>query len=78
MAPLPKMRRQNENTDTAAYGAGGFSSILPKVQIHLCDPVQRRENDRDQHARRLDAVQTAEPVCTASVFWSEVIAGGAL
>ena len=42
MAPLPEMRRQDENADTAAYGIGGLSSLLPEVQIRLRDPFQER------------------------------------
>lgn len=42
LASLSEMRQQDKNTDTATYGAGGFSSILPEVQIHLCDPFQGR------------------------------------
>ena len=58
MALLSKMWWQNKNTDTPTYGAGGLSSILPEVQIYLCDPFQERENGRNQNARRLDAVQS--------------------
>ena len=54
---LPKMRRQNKDTDPATYSVGGFSAILPEVQIYLRDPFQERENGRNQNARRLDAVQ---------------------
>ena len=50
MAPLPQMRRQDENTDTTTYGAGGFPAVLPEVQIQLRDPLQGRENGRDQNA----------------------------
>ena len=71
MASLPEMRRQNKDTDTAAYGAGGLSAVLPEVQIHLCDSVQGRENGRNQHTRRLDAVQTGESVCTAFAVLAE-------
>ena len=41
MAPLPEMRRQDENADTAAYGIGGLPSVLSEVQIYLCDLFQR-------------------------------------
>lgn len=41
MALLPKMWRQNEDTDTLTHGSGGFSTILSKVQIYLCDLFQR-------------------------------------
>ena len=58
LAPLPQMRRQDENAGTAAHGAGGFPSVLPQVQIHLCDRFQGRKNGRGRNARRLDAVQT--------------------
>ena len=58
LALLSKMWWQNKNTDTPTYGAGGLSSILPEVQIYLCDPFQERENGRNQNARRLDAVQS--------------------
>ena len=68
MALLPKMRRQNKNADTTAYGAGGFSAVLSEVQIYLCDPFQERKNGRDQNARRLDAVQTDGSVCAAFLF----------
>ena len=44
LALLPKMRRQNKNADTDPYGIGGFSAILPKVQIHLRDSFQGRKN----------------------------------
>lgn len=37
MALLPQMRWQDENTDTITYGVGGFSTVLPEVQVHLCD-----------------------------------------
>ena len=42
LALLPQMRRQDKNADTLTYGAGGFSPVLPKVQIYLCDPFQGR------------------------------------
>ena len=58
MASLPQMRGQNKNTDTSTHGLRGLSSILPKVQIHLCDLFQKWKNGRKQHARRLDAVQS--------------------
>ena len=58
MADLPQMRRKNTNADTRTYGIGGFSSILPEVQVYLRDPLQERKNGRNQNARRLDAVQT--------------------
>ena len=58
LALLPQMRRQNENADTAAHGIRGFSPILPKVQIYLCDPFQGRKHGRNPNARRLDAVQS--------------------
>ena len=32
----------------APHGAGGLSSILPKVQIYLRDPFQRRKNTRNK------------------------------
>ena len=67
LALLPEMRRQNKDTDTTAHGIRGFSSVLPKVQIYLCDLLPRRENGRNQNARRLDAVQTGESVCTAFI-----------
>ena len=67
LALLPEMRRQNKDTDTTAHGIRGFSSVLPKVQIYLCDLLPRRENERNQNARRLDAVQTGESVCTAFI-----------
>ena len=35
LALLPKMRRQNKNADTGTYSLGGFSFILPEVQIYL-------------------------------------------
>ena len=35
MKKLPKMRRQNKNADTGTYSLGGFSFILPEVQIYL-------------------------------------------
>ena len=50
------MRRQNKDTDTATYSVGGFSAILPEVQIYLCDPFQGRENNgTDTHTLKLDA-----------------------
>ena len=58
LAPLPQMRRQDENAGTAAHGAGGLPSVLPQVQIHLCDRFQGRKNGRGRNAGRLDAVQT--------------------
>ena len=69
MALLPQMRRQDKDTDTTAHGIRGLSSILPKVQIHLRDPFQGRENGRNQDARRLDAVQTDRSVCIASIVF---------
>ena len=63
------MRWQNKDTDTATYGAGGFSSILPEVQIHLRDSFQGWKNWRNQNARRLDAVQT-EKIGLYCVFLS--------
>ena len=48
-------------------GRGSQDVILPKVQIYLCDLLPRRENGRNQNARRLDAVQTGESVCTAFI-----------
>ena len=62
---------QNKNADTATYGAGGLSSILPEVQIHLRDLFQERKNRRNQNARRLDAVQTIESVCAAFIVLGE-------
>ena len=66
---MPKMWRQNKNTDTTAHGVRGISSILPEVQIYLRDPFQERKNRRNQNARRLDAVQTTESVCTAFIVF---------
>ena len=60
LALLSQMRRQNKDTDTTAHGIRGFSSVLPKVQIYLCDLLPRRENGRNQNARRLDAVQSVK------------------
>ena len=57
LALLPKMRRQDADTDTDAYGVGGFSTILSKMQICLYNPLQEWKNRRSQNARRLDAVQ---------------------
>lgn len=37
VASLPQMRRQDENTGPATHGAGRLSSVLPEVQIRLCD-----------------------------------------
>ena len=37
LALLSQMRRQNKDADPAAYSSGGFSAVLPKVQIQLCD-----------------------------------------
>ena len=39
MAALPQMRRQDEGADAAAHGAGGFSAVLPQVQIQLRDRI---------------------------------------
>ena len=36
--------RQNKNADTDPYGIGGFSAILPEVQIHLRNSFQGRKN----------------------------------
>ena len=47
----------------------GFSVILPKVQIYLCDPFQGRENWRNQNARRIDAVQTEKIGLYCVYFW---------
>ena len=66
---LSKMRRQNKNTDTTTHGIRGFPSILPKVQIYLRDPFQKRENRRNKNARRLDAVQIGGSVCTAFIVF---------
>ena len=44
LAVLPQMRRQNTNSDTDAHGVGGFPSVLPQVQIFLCDSFQERKN----------------------------------
>ena len=69
MAALPQMRWKNTNADTCTYGAGGFSSILPEVQILLCDLFQKWKNGRNQNARRLDAVQTEKiGLCCVSYF----------
>ena len=70
---MSQMWRQNKNADTVTYGVGGFSSILPKMQIYMRDPFQEWKNRRNQNARRLDAVQTDGLVCTAFiVFQAEV------
>ena len=60
LAPLPQMRRQDENTGPATHGAGRLSSVLPEVQIRLCDSFQRRQNRRYQNAGRIDAVQSGQ------------------
>ncbi len=60
VASLPKMRRQDENTGPATHGAGRLSSVLPEVQIRLCDSFQRRQNRRCQNAGRIDAVQSGQ------------------
>ena len=57
LASLPALRRQNADAGSAAHGAGGFSAVLPKVQIHLRDSLSKRNNGRNQNAGRLDAVQ---------------------
>lgn len=57
LALLSQMRRQNKDADPAAYSSGGFSAVLPKVQIHLRDSLSKRNNGRNQNAGRLDAVQ---------------------
>lgn len=44
LALLPKMRWQDANTDTGAYGVGGFSTILSKMQIRLCNSTQEWKN----------------------------------
>lgn len=60
LALLPQMRRQNKDADPAAYSSGGFSAVLPKVQIQLCDSIPERKNRRVETARRLDAVQSVK------------------
>ena len=35
LALLSQVRQQNKDADTAAHGVGGFSPLLPEVQIHL-------------------------------------------
>ena len=44
----------------ATHGAGRLSSVLPEVQIRLCDSFQRRQNRRYQNAGRIDAVQSGQ------------------
>ena len=68
LALLPEMRRQNANTDPAAYRAGGLSPVLSEVQIRLCGSLSQQNIGRNQTARRLDAVQSRKPVCTAFSF----------
>ena len=60
LALLSQMRRQNKDADPAAYSSGGFSAVLPKVQIQLCDSIPERKNRRVETARRLDAVQSVK------------------
>ena len=67
LALLSQMRQQNKDADPAAYSSGGFSAVLPNVQIQLCDSIPERKNRRVETARRLDAVQTGESVCTAFI-----------
>ena len=68
LALLPEMWRQNANTDPAAYRAGGLSPVLSEVQIRLCGSLSQQKIGRNQNARRLDAVQSGKPVCTAFSF----------
>lgn len=49
----PQMRRENTNAGTVAHGVGGFSAILPEVQIYLRDIFQEWKNRRNQNAGRL-------------------------
>ena len=60
LASLPALRRQDADAGSAAHGAGGFSAVLPKVQIQLCDSIPERKNRRVETARRLDAVQSVK------------------
>lgn len=60
LALLSQMRRQNKDADPAAYSSGGFSAVLPKVQIQLCDSIPERKNRRVETARRLDTVQSVK------------------
>lgn len=52
LALLSQMRRQNKDADPAAYSSGGFSAVLPKVQIQLCDSIPERKNRRVETAMK--------------------------